>query len=183
MPGPCPGAGVPYVSQCTGKTDMRKIHQSGVFDCGDGRHQVVTLTASGEDRLAHRAKPCEQCPWRADLPTGVFPASAFRHSAASAYDMARNTFACHMSGKEKTATCAGFLLRGADHNLSIRLAIVAGRYRGPRAVSDGGFPLYQDYRAMAEANGVDPDDDALLLCRGGDEERFWRKKERRRKGL
>jgi len=43
----------------------------------------------------------------------------FRISANTAYDMALLTFACHSTGKRAPATCAGFLLRGADHNLKI----------------------------------------------------------------
>ncbi|THK37722.1 hypothetical protein EHS39_13380 [Ensifer sp. MPMI2T] len=146
---------------------MRKVKQTDVFDCGDGEHQVVSLTTSDADKLAHRREPCEQCPWRSDLPTGVFPPEAFRRSASTAYDMANNTFACHMSGKEKPATCAGFLLRGAEHNLGIRLAIIAGRY-DPRGVRSD-VPLYRSYREMAEANGVPSGDPALEPCRGVDE--------------
>lgn len=146
-----------------------KKTEAAVFDCGDGEHLVVTLKGSGDGPLLHRVQPCEQCPWRSDLPTGVFPVAAFSHSAATAYDMAQSTFACHMSGKEKAATCAGFLLRGADHNLSIRLAMMHGRY-DPRRVSDGGKPLYASYRAMAIANGASDDDPALEACRGADED-------------
>lgn len=149
----------------------RRVRQTNVFDCGDGAHRVVTLVNdnANEHRFAHRARPCGQCPWRADLPVGVFPASAFRHSAATAYDMAQTTFACHMQGKDKPATCAAFLLRAADHNLAVRMAILRDRYN-PAAVDDGGFPLYRSYRAMAVANGVAPDDPALALCRGADED-------------
>ncbi|WFU51161.1 DUF6283 family protein [Sinorhizobium terangae] len=146
---------------------MRKVKQTSAFDCGDGEHQVVSLSSSAEEKLLHRHEPCEECPWREDRRTGVFPAEAFRHSASTAYDMAPNSFACQMSGKEKPATCAGFLLRGAEHNLGVRLAIIAGRY-DPRTVRSD-VPLYKSYREMAEANGVSPDDPALEPCRGVDE--------------
>ncbi|MDW9600164.1 hypothetical protein GOA86_17560 [Sinorhizobium meliloti] len=146
---------------------MRKVKETRTFDCGDGEHQVVSLTSSAEADLVHRREPCEECPWRSDVPTGVFPAEAFRHSASTAYDMAPNTFACHMSGRDKPATCAGFLISGATHNLGIRLAIIAGRY-DPRSVRSDA-PLYQSYREMTVANGVQPDDPALACCRGVDE--------------
>lgn len=140
------------------------------FFCDDGSHAVVTVrNEDPSPRFHHRREPCEQCPWRADLPTGVFPASAFWKSADTAYDMALNTFACHMSGLEKPATCAGFLLRGADHNIGVRFAILHGRY-DPGDVGDGGFPLYRSYRAMAVANGMAPDDERLAPCRGVDED-------------
>ena len=82
---------------------------------------VTTLTTSGGSAHITRLKPCEQCPWRKDVPTGRFPAQAYRESAPTAYDAAFSTFACHMSGSAAPATCAGFLLRHATHNLAVRL--------------------------------------------------------------
>lgn len=132
-------------------------------DCGDGQHRVVSLASKGP--FIHRRQPCEHCPWRSDLPPGTFPAQAYRHSANTAADAAFSTFACHMSGSRQPAVCAGFLLRNAEHNLGVRLAVNTGRY-DPAGVSDGGFPLYDSYRAMAIANGVAADDPALAQCRG-----------------
>jgi hypothetical protein len=142
------------------------------FDCGDGKHQVVTIEATGRDALWHRRQPCAECPWRKDAPLKAFPASAYRHSARTSYDMGQSVFACHMSGAEKSATCAGFLLVGAQHNMLVRLAMLDGRY-DPGAVSANGVALYESYRQMAIANGVDPDDPALAPCRGVDED--WSK--------
>lgn len=122
-------------------------------------HQVVSVQGDGCAR--YRRKPCDDCPWRVDA-TGVFPAEAFRHSAATAYDMSDRVFSCHSSGAEKPAVCAGFLLRGADHNLSVRLAQIRGQQFD---VGDGGCELHENYRAMAVANGVDPDDPVLAQCR------------------
>lgn len=121
--------------------------------------QVVTVTGGG---ARYRREVCEQCPWRIDQ-TGSFPAEAFRHSANTAYDMATHTFACHMNGADKPATCAGFLLRGSTHNLAVRLRLV-------RELIDLGqvretVPLHDSYRAMAIANGVDATDPVLEPCR------------------
>src|SRR5690554_4965211 len=90
-------------------------------------HQVVTVsdTGAGSSRR-YRRKPCATCPWRTTDAVGEFPAEAFKHSASTAYDMAQNTFACHDSGTEKPALCADFLLRGAEHNLSVRPARMKG---------------------------------------------------------
>ena len=120
--------------------------------------QVVTVKGG---RGKHRREPCPDCPWRTDA-TGKFPAEAFRHSAPTAYDMSDRIFSCHQSGSKKPATCAGFLLRGADHNLAVRLGKIQGKFAD---VSDGGHALHASYRAMAEANGVDPDDRVLDKCR------------------
>ncbi len=126
----------------------------------DEGHQVVSIEGGGG---SYRREPCPGCPWRVDQ-TGVFPAGAFKHSAPTSYDMAQSVFACHESGAKKPATCAGFLMRGAAHNLAVRLGYSSGRYDFD-AISDGGHELHASYRAMAEANGVDPDDPVLAPCR------------------
>ena len=127
----------------------------------DEEHQVVTL--SGGDGRSYRRKPCPHCPWRTDQPTGRFPAEAYRHSAETAYDLSEHRFGCHMSGTKKPETCAGFLQRGATHNLGIRLDLIRGRLDLAEVSSD--VPLYSSYRAMAEANGVSADDPVLTKCR------------------
>ena len=121
-------------------------------------HQVITVEGG---RGLYRRKPCGDCPWRVDA-TGVFPAEAFRHSAGTSYDMSSHTFACHQSGSQKPAVCAGFMLR-AHHNMALRMGYISGKYGND--VSDGGVELHADYRVMAIANGVDPDDPILTPCR------------------
>lgn len=124
----------------------------------DENHQVLTLVGGNG---AYRRQPCRDCPWRVDA-TGEFPAEAFRVSAHTAYDMADHMFGCHQSGAAKPATCAGFLLRGADHNMAVRMARIMGEKLD---VDDGGHELHENYVAMAVANGVDPDDPVLRPCR------------------
>lgn len=126
-------------------------------------HQVVTI--SGGHR-GYRRSPCGGCPWRVDQ-TGQFPAEAFRHSAGTAYDMSQHVFACHESGVDGGHTCAGFLLRGSDDNLAVRMGRRMGTYKDD--VTDGGLRLHASYRAMAVANGVPADDPVLAPCRGADE--------------
>ncbi|MEY8773001.1 DUF6283 family protein [Erwinia sp. ACCC 02193] len=121
-------------------------------------HQVISLK---KDSKACRRKPCPDCPWRKDA-VGEFPAEAFRHSANTSYDMSQNVFACHDSGVDHAATCAGFILRGADNNLAIRMAYF--RDEIPE-VTDGGHELFSNYRDMAIANGVSEDDPILGPCR------------------
>lgn len=125
----------------------------------DSYHEVVTVQGGG---MIYRKTPCEECPWRKDVPLN-FPAQAFRISASTAYDMSDTTFACHMSGKDKAAICAGFLLRGADHNLKVRLLKAKGKINPDKINSE--FPLFDSYREMSEANGVDPHDPVLSECR------------------
>ena len=115
---------------------------------------------------AHK-KPCATCPWRRDATPGRFPAEAFRRLAPSAWDMNPMLFQCHDTGNDDPVVCAGFLERGAAHNLTIRLAYGRGEIE-PRDRS-GDEDLHQNYRAMAVANGVDPDDEALAPCRSNDQ--------------
>ena len=142
----------------------RKGQKTSIFDCGDGHHQVATVTSKNDGPLIFRRRICDECPWRKDAPIGAFPASAYRHSAITAYDMSQNLFSCHMQGIEKGAVCNGFLNANAEHNLAIRLAIATGRFDFAD-LPESPVELYGSYREMAEANGVDPDDAALRLCR------------------
>lgn len=121
-------------------------------------HQVVSVIAKG----AYRKKPCPNCPWRVDA-TGEFPPEAFVVSARTAYDMSDRVFSCHTSGAKRPAICAGFLLKGADHNLAVRLKYIRGEIHND--VSDAGHQLHENYRAMAVANGVDPLHPTLSACR------------------
>ena len=149
------------------KIDRIETHYAG--RAGDGEFAVASIVVrEGPDHHSHCVRPCPECPWAKDSPIGVFPAEAFRHSARTAYDMAGTTFACHMARPEAPATCAGFLLRGAAHNLVVRLAQIRGRL-DLRRVQDGGRELFSSYRAMAIANGVAADDPALAPCRSNDD--------------
>lgn len=145
----------------------REVEIGGTHVCDDefGVTQVISRGGKGDDYMR---RPCAQCPWREDLPTGVVPPEAFRHSAATAYDMAGTTFGCHMSGTGSPMTCAGFLLRHGVHNMQVRLTMIHTGLAQDE-VTDGGFPVYQSYREMAIANGVDERDPALRPIRSNDE--------------
>ena len=123
----------------------------------------AVLSIQGKSNTYRRA-PCPTCPWRLDA-VGIFPAEAFKHSAGVAYDCATHTFACHESGTKAPATCAGFLLRNAANNLTVRIKLMRELIDYTQ-ISDGGQALFDSYRAMAVANGVDPADPVLRPCRG-----------------
>lgn len=134
------------------------VRPAGENDRGDD-HQVVTFASKGG---GYCKRPCATCPWRVDA-VGEFPAEAFRHSAPTAYDAAFNLFSCHSTGLKNPSTCAGFILRGATHNIGARLKYSMGEIGDD--VTDGGHELFPSYRAMAVANGVDPEDPILQPCR------------------
>jgi hypothetical protein len=133
------------------------VHETKV--CSE-EYGVTTVETRGAGAHAHRRKPCKECPWRMDVPTGVFPADAFRESAPTSYDGAIKTFGCHMNKTTAVATCAGFLLRHSDNNIGIRLSL-SGERIDLDTVEDGGVPVYPSYREMAIANGVTADDPVL----------------------
>lgn len=115
------------------------------------------------DKLRAQARPCAECPWRVDVEPGKFGPDRYIALATTAYDLSNRLFACHKSAEGGEVVCAGFLERGADHNLSVRLAYI----QGDLTFEDrsGGHELREDFRAVAIANGVDPDDPALGPCR------------------
>ena len=123
-------------------------------------HQVVTV--EGSSSAGYRRTPCTGCPWRVEN-DGLFPAEAFVHSAGTAHDMSQHIFACHESGIAAGHACAGFLLRGADHNMSVRIGRMIGKFKPD--VAAAGAVLHDSYRDMAVANGVAADDPCLALCR------------------
>lgn len=112
---------------------------------------------------AHRRQPCAACPWRLDQPRRFKP-GRFRALAGTAHDMSSRLFTCHKSPEDKPALCAGFLLRGANHNMAVRLMLIRSTL-DLSAVSDGGHALHENYRAMAMANGVRAENAALRGCR------------------
>lgn len=126
---------------------------------------IGDATAPRDTRYRYRHRPCDRCPWRVDR-LGAFPPAAFRQLARTAYDTSLHSFVCHESSDAVPFVCAGFLLRGAAHNLAVRLRLARGEI-DPDVVHDGGHALHGSYRDMAVANGVDPDDPALAACREG----------------
>lgn len=126
----------------------------------DENNQVVTIQGGA---ALFRKEPCPGCPWKKKN-DGNFPAEAFRISAPTSYDMADRQFGCHESGKEKPATCAGFLLRNSANNLASRLS-VSRKELDYSQIEEGPDELHDSYKEMAIANGVDPDDPVLARCR------------------
>ena len=96
---------------------------------------------------------------RAAPPVGAFPPEVFRLSASTTYNLAENEFGCHACKRDEPKTCTGFLLLGAAHNVTVRM------YGPDIAEVSSTHPLYDNYREMAVANGVDPDDPVLVPCR------------------
>lgn len=108
--------------------------------------------------MNYARKPCAECPWRTDVPVGKFPPARFIALAHTAYDLAGQVFACHMSKEGGEFACAGFTLMSSAHNMAMRMA------RHPFEV-ESPYPLFATYRQMAIANGVKRNDPSLRNCR------------------
>jgi Family of unknown function (DUF6283) len=100
---------------------------------------------------------CPECPFRMESRLGKFPPERYLQLA----DTVRPggwpgaVFACHMTPEGQERACAGMLLVcGADSN-RIRMAIITERLDMSKIETNG--ELYPTYRAMAVANGCDPD--------------------------
>lgn len=130
---------------------------------------VTSIETSGGRKHVARKTPCEQCPWREDVPTGVFPAECIPAQRTHRLRCRHVHVRLPHGGRAASGhMCAGFLLRHGAHNLSVRIALSGERIDLDK-ISDGGFPIYETYRDMAVANGVDPDDLVLKPVRGNDE--------------
>lgn len=108
--------------------------------------------------MKHAKIPCVECPWRTDVPVGKFPPERYIALAPTAYDLAGTVFACHMSKDGGEFACAGFILQSSAHNLMCRFARMRFDVRSP-------YPLFDNYRELAIANGVEEDEPALRNCR------------------
>jgi hypothetical protein len=113
------------------------------------------------EKWSYRKACCKECPWKLSAKIGKFPPERYKRLAGTAYDLASTVFACHMSSEDSPLICAGFLLRGAAHNLRVRVWKSQGKIGKVRDRRG----LYESYREMAVANGVSPDDPSLRECR------------------
>ncbi|MFF3256992.1 DUF6283 family protein [Actinacidiphila glaucinigra] len=119
--------------------------------------------------MPHRTFPCNECPWRLDVPPGQFPPERFEQLRATsvqpdprtdpdAYQAAaigqQDKFGCHKGapGSGEDLACAGWLAVAGTQNLSVRIAVITGGL--PADVLTPGAdwpPLYGSYDAMAAA--------------------------------
>lgn len=114
----------------------------------------------GPRPLAHRHRPCSECPWRVDVASGRFGPERFaaleethgRPGAEAPLDAP--LFACHKSREGADLACAGFLAVEGRHHLGVRLAVIQRRLPVAALQPGSDWPeLYRDYESMSTANG------------------------------
>ncbi len=144
-------------------TDGRKVAVLGKLNNAEYIVQEIFVTPAGEEIPSGEnftAKSLHDAPIESYHKKEEARQKAYVEKAKGA----GNEFACHQSGAEKPATCAGYLLRGARHNMATRLKAMSGKIDFA-SISDDGLELFESYRDMAEANGVSPNDPVLRQCR------------------
>lgn len=76
--------------------------------------------------------PCESCPYRRDVPSGVWSAQEYdklRRYDAETYDQPGGLFQCHQHGQDdqRARLCAGWVACHGVELLALRLAIARRR--------------------------------------------------------
>ncbi|MFI8974122.1 DUF6283 family protein [Nocardia asteroides] len=76
-------------------------------------------------------RPCVSCPYRCDVPSGVWAFEEYEKLRGHDGDMASpQLFRCHQAGREAASwrMCAGWVgSRGGRESLALRLAFIQGR--------------------------------------------------------
>jgi len=120
--------------------------------------------------MNHDARePCKTCPYRKDVPRGIWTKDEYRNLLAQDRNEFRGaTFLCHQGRKlpaEEQGFCVGWLLdqrtRGISSiQLRIHLMMNKDRDAANRQLKDirppSGVKLYPSIAAMCRANGVRP---------------------------
>ena len=118
-------------------------------------------------------RPCESCPYRRDVPSGVW--SAEEYEKLPAYDSNDPTvhpiavFQCHQNGPDddRARMCAGWVgCHTPGHLLSLRIGAVTGHVDPSVFEYSTDVPLFSSGLEAAEhgmAEIEDPDEDACEL--------------------
>lgn len=110
------------------------------------------------DELSYKKRPCNECPFRVDVPIGRFPTQRFEELRRTAgrpgqeAPLTASVFACHKTEEGKEAACAGWLAVCGGYHLGIRFAVIEGRLPGSVLSPGEDWPeLYPTYEAMSDA--------------------------------
>ncbi|HEV7805464.1 MAG TPA: DUF6283 family protein [Solirubrobacteraceae bacterium] len=112
------------------------------------------MTAANVCRV--RGRPCDECPWRLDVPAGTFPviAGALDEQAPVAQGhvpLGAPLIACHKSPVGRDVICAGWLGVEGHNHLGVRLLVIAGRILATALEPGPGWPaLVSSVREMVE---------------------------------
>lgn len=107
-------------------------------------------------------RPCASCPYRRDVPAGIWDASEYRKLAAYDRDTSSQPgglFLCHQNnaGDPQSRLCAGWVGCHGGDLLALRLALIQGRIDGAAFDYTTEVPLFHSGAEAAEhgLSGVD----------------------------
>lgn len=95
-------------------------------------------------------RPCNECPWRRDVPVGRFSPERFRALRSTVGQGFNPLFACHKTEEGSDNTCVGYLLVDGMQNFAARLAHAQGLFKWRDLKSDA--PLYESHKEMERVN-------------------------------
>ncbi|MEC3919197.1 DUF6283 family protein [Nocardia sp. CDC160] len=131
-------------------------------------------------------RPCDSCPYRRDVPSGVWHAEEYEKLRLYDLDMAlqpQKLFQCHQTdaGNEMRRMCAGWVGCHGPDLLGLRLALLSGR------ISEAVFEAAAEYRSPVPlfGSGSEAADhgQAEIDCPGTDAAHVIDKISRRRSDL
>lgn len=123
------------------------------------------MTLRSTSKMGFRTRePCKTCPYRKDVPVGLWHPDEYSNLAAQDQKEFGSLFGCHATGKEKGGphVCAGWLLdqksRGIP-NLSLRIALIRSPDEAQPCLDEvhppAGVEMYKSIEEMIEAQGFE----------------------------
>lgn len=103
--------------------------------------------------LTVAVNPCESCPYRRDVPPGVWHRSEYEklRDYDETHEPALGIFLCHHSpNMEQEAICRGWLTVHAD-SIAVRLAVLQGNVTPDQRDAPVTVPLFEDGNQAADA--------------------------------
>jgi len=105
-------------------------------------------------------RPCESCPYRRDVPSGVWSADEYaklRDYDNETYDQPLGVFQCHQSGPQDRAArlCAGWVGCHGQELLALRVGVASGQLDASVMAYETDVPLFASGAEAAEHGECD----------------------------
>lgn len=118
-------------------------------------------------------RPCASCPYRCDVPSGVWDASEYDKLPAYDRDTGEQPttlFLCHQTNADdaRSGLCGGWVRCHGQELLALRLAVTMGRVDPAVMAYSTNVPLFESGSAAAEhgkAGITQPDERAVSAIR------------------
>lgn len=145
-----------YLGSSEDEEAVAKLYDEAAYAAWGERAWLNFPQAEAPRSIPHRKRPCGECPWRRDTPSGVFSArryEALRETSGkpgAEAPLGAPFFACHKSPEGREEACAGWLAVCGTEHLGVRMAVLAGRLEPEDLRPGEGWPaLFGSYDEMA----------------------------------